>query len=142
MNDKTLGETKTNQKTFDHPQLLKALEDAFDLFDRAMCPFLAVGETGKLMKENRMLEGENLELGVRKNDLTEYARSTIKQFVPDVQFLNEELWYKFNDVPVIVKIFQKDYEFLKNPDHVWYLNEVYNIPNPFDKYYKARFILK
>jgi len=141
MNEKTLGDTKKTT-TFSHEQLWEALKDSEDLMDRVQARAFLVGKTARDIFDDKLLEGEDVSWGLKRNDLAESTLSMLKTLKPDIQITDKEIWYKYKEIPVIIQIFDNDYEFFKNLDKKYYQVGEYLVPNPFEKYWKTRFIAK
>ena len=118
--------------------LENALDVLNDYFDRAMCKFMLLGETGHAVFYEEGLYGDCLEIGVKSNDMTEYAFSTLKQLIPSFGTAPEPSGFTIGTIPVTLYVLQRDSDVFKYPDQKFYGKEVYYIPNPFDKYYKNR----
>ena len=129
-------------KEFTHEQLDKALFNVEDIFGRAMCPFLLLGQTAKDVVEELYLSGNHVEVGVEERYLTKGVRSTLKTYIKNIEFKDEGFVYEVEGVPVKVKFIKKRYPFFKYPDSYFYLAGDYKLPNPFESYWKARFLIR
>ena len=118
----------------------KALVDIEDLLQRVMVPFFLFGETARSLKEDRILKGEVIEIGVREVDLTQSALNTIKTFDFNGTFKEtlSGFEYESHGIPIKVTLVKRRYKFLDHPDYIFYRAGEYLIPNPFDGYWRAR----
>ena len=140
------NETTTNikdSKVFSIDELNKALFDFEDLMERCLTPFLLLGDTAKDIIDGFMLRGDKVEVGVETKYLTPEVLSTIEVYKGIKLDKEQGKWeYMVDDVPVVVKLINKKYKFLDNPNTMFYWGGDYRFPNPFDTYYKSRFLIK
>jgi hypothetical protein len=109
-----------------------------DYFDRAMCPFLLLGETGHAVYYEEGLSGHQLEIGVKPTALTQYAVSTLKNFIDGFGTADNKVGFNVGTIPVSMYILRRDADVFKYPDQRFYDQDIYFVPNPFVKYYKNR----
>jgi hypothetical protein len=127
-----------------HEQLLDALMFAEDVLTRAVCPFVALGETAETINtwDMPIFEGKGIYLGVMKRHLTKDALSTIKSYVgawAKNSYIDEDvISFEYNNVPTYIQVISGDYPFFKNPDVRFFNITEVRIPNPFDEYWKWR----
>ncbi len=139
-------------------QLNAALRSVYDLWDLwGRWPFLLLGDTAKGAKEGK-LYAPKIEIGIKKNELVKPVLDGIKVYIEnemdrgrcDYKEITDN-WIKYTwkanksdlvSVPMELKIIHRHYQFFKFPDKIVYNYDEFNIPNPFDKYYKARFIIQ
>lgn len=118
--------------------LEKALDNLNDIFGRAMCEFMLLGETGHSVFYEEGLCGTALEIGVKQTSLSQYAISTLKQLIPSFGTAPEPSSFTIGTIPVVMYILRRDSDVFKYPDQRFYGQEIYKLPNPFVKYYKNR----
>lgn len=148
-------ETKNSEaetKTFSPEQLKQTLWDWDDVMHRALLQsrYVLLGETGRAAKDDKPLEKAPLEVGIFKNDFTPEVRSLFTAAalrdvaVPIIvnEIDDKHIDLTFRGVPVKVKIIQRKYEFFKNLDQVIYAYEDFQVANPFESYFKARYIIQ
>ena len=137
-----------NGQHFSDHDLMLALYDIQDILERAMCPYLILGDTARSIVDKGRLEGDGIYVGVEKKSLNKMALSTIQFYLSGVrtprtlEIREDGFDYIWNDVPVHVKFIGRKYKFFKNPDFKFYMANNYNIPNPFETYWKSRFIVR
>lgn len=151
--DQKNSETQVlEEKTFTPEQLKQALWDWDDVMHRALLQsrYVLLGDTARAAKDDTLLEKAPLEVGIFKRYLTPEVRSI---FTPEAlrdiavpiivtEFNDDHILLTFRGVPIHVKIIHRRYEFFENLDQVIYAFEDFQIANPFEKYYKARYIIK
>src|SRR3990167_1725076 len=136
-------------------QLNAALRAVYDLWE--YWPYMLFGDTANGVKEGK-LYGDKIELGIQSKYLTKDVLSAIKthlQYEIDrgrCEYSEvSDKWIKYTwklnksdlvSVPIECKVIHRNYQFFKNPDHVVYNYDEFRVPNPFEKYYKARFIVR
>jgi hypothetical protein len=109
-----------------------------------MVPFVLLGDTAKAIVDNLDQEvNVPIEIGVRKQHYTEYARSTLRMFLPpDTVYGEKQITFEHQGTPVNVKIIHRNYKILEQPDTVFYRITHFKIPNPFSKYLKMRNVIQ
>jgi hypothetical protein len=134
---------------FSSDQLQAALVEVWDLFDRAMCPFMAFREIARQMSQRQIPHDLSvLEFGVKSEHITPEVASVFKTFAKDVAVRlgkdGQPIAIRFfaNKVPVVITVVKRNYPVLDHPDTVTHLIEDFKIPNPFDKYWKMRFFIR
>jgi len=112
-----------------------------------MCPFVLLDETARQcrLQTNNItphLELNEISIGVRKLDLSESARSMLKTMKPDAEWMETNISYMFGSIPVIIWIINKNFEILNHPDKIWFYTTEFRLPNPFDKYWNMRDLVR
>lgn len=134
------------KKSLSINELNEALFDFEGLMERSQTPFYLLKETGRSIKKELQLQGDKVYVGVRKLQVTPLFLSVLKEYVIDVNPTYEEtktgFKYEYKGVPVEVTYITRKYHFISHPDSVYYWGESYLLPNPFDTYYKSRFIVR
>ena len=91
------------------------------------------------------MTGDGIDVGIEKRYLTKEVMSTFKTYRPNAIITERGMTYisqyETCDVPIRIKFIGRKYKFFEHPDTAFYLAGNYKIPNPFDNYYKARFII-
>ena len=131
------------ESKFSQEQLDKALLDSFDLMRRVLLEttYFVLGETAKCIYENRGLDSDGIEVGIEKRYIGPEVLSTLKDWATE-DIGDNGFTYEFEGVPVRVKFIKRKYHFFQYPDMRFYGPEVYKLPNPFQNYWKARFLIK
>lgn len=136
----------TNSTTgliFSDEQLRESLRDVEDIFDRAVAPMILLKETARSLKETGELSGDKITVGITISQLTPEVRSTFVMYKPDIVETDKEFTYTSpQGMPIVITKIKQKYGFFAQPDITYYWGEDYKIPNPFDRYWKARFIVK
>ena len=125
-------------------QLDKALLDSFDLMQRCLLDnnYIVLGQAAKCIKEGRGLDCDKLEFGIEKRYVTPEVLSTLKEWVKGGQFVDKGFSYVFEGVLVQFKFISRNYHFFKNLDTRIHTPEWYKIANPFENYWKSRFLIR
>lgn len=134
----------TNGVELETDKLEEAFFDVFDLMNRCVLQniFLTLGETGRALDEARALSGNGIDVGIEKRYLTKSIKSTMQMFHPESELTDKGMTYSHFGVPVRIKFINNNYKFFKYPEPVFYATEEFKIPNPFNSYYRARFIVR
>ncbi len=117
---------------------LKALVQLEYVFEGATTPFVVLKETARRMKKAEDLIGlPCLEFGVIKRQLSEYAIRTFQTMLGDN-------WQegKINDVPYKIQIIKGNWKIFEYPDSIMYWGGFFKTGNPWEKYWRARFLIK
>ena len=131
-------------KKFSHEELNKALLDIEDLMARAFVDFFPLHETAECIKRQKPLTGDAVYVGATiKHMRTRFAAETISAFIgKGVEDVQHDFEYNVGEVPVRVKVITRNYGFYKYPDRTIYEYGDYLLPNPFETYWKARFLVR
>lgn len=150
--DKTIKMKKTTmsgvqsssvKQEFTHEELLKALMNVEDWMDQLLTPFFLFGKVAECVKRDRLLEGDGIDVGIRDKSLTQYVYDILNtNFKLKPEDVNHGFEYKVGEVPVRVKVYSRNYHFFKYPDIKIYQFGQYQLPNPFDIYWKSRFLIR
>lgn len=129
---------------FTNTQLLEALFVAEDLLDQLLTPYFLHMETAYAVKQNKLLEGNGVDIMIRDKSLTQYVYDILAdQLKLTKEQVKNGFEYKApNGVPIRVKVYTRNYYFLKYPDQVIYQYGNYQLPNPFDVYWKSRGLIQ
>ena len=130
-------------REFNDIELMRALYDVQDILERALCQYILLGTTAKSLVEGERLTGDGIYLGVLRRYLTKQVMSTMRIYLPKEFEIREDGFdYKFGDVPIHVKFIDQQYDFFKYLDFRFYMANQYYFPNPFEKYWQARGLIK
>lgn len=126
-------------------ELKKALYYADDMFERSSMKYFLIDETLKEAQQETLTSP--LTFGIRKTDLTKFAKNTLRALVPGVEFVEEKGEVKFvrfehEGVPISLKLFTSNNSLFKNLDRIFAFHEQFNVPNPANKYIQMRGVLK
>ena len=133
-----------NGKQFSDEELKEALFTIEDLMDQLLTPYFLLGKTAECAKYNKLLEGDGIDIGIRDKSLTQYVYDILAdQLKLTPEQIKDGFEYKaVNGVPIRVKVYSRNYYFFKYPDHVIYNFGTYDLPNPFENYWKSRFLIR
>jgi len=127
-------------KVFTHEQLLKGLYFIFDAFKRCSINFFLVRETAHNAMTEHMLEGDHLDIGIRKlewvNDQKELLFPFFEQeHVEIVNDLPDIITCKWQDIPFTIHLYD-DNLCTTALVPIVYEHEHWKIPNRFDLFEK------
>lgn len=130
-------------KVFTSEELLVALRNIEDLMDRLLTPYFLLGKTAEAAKFGRFLEGDGIDIGIKSTALTQYVYDILNSELNlSAEQVKDGFEYMVGQVPIRVKVYSRDYYFFKYPDHIVYQYGTYQIANPWDKYWKSRFLIR
>src|SRR4030067_2738221 len=113
---------------------LKALNTLDYYFEGMMIPYILLGESAKLIKEQSDLSNlDRLEIGVADKSLSKYSRSLLKMWFGEEWADNE---HEIEGIKVYLKLIKRRYGFFKFLDKIPYWGGSFHIANPFSKYWK------
>lgn len=119
--------------------------------ERCSLQFALLKDTAQSVRNNNMAAGSEITIGVRQAEFVKDSLSTLKTLAANndfhvgiTEFTETPYGYEwtYRGVPIRLHIIKRNYEFLKNLEPVWFWGETLFVPNPFDKYYKARHIVQ
>ena len=132
-----------NGQNFNSDQLYEALRNVEDLMDRLLTPYFLLKKTAYDVKHDRYLEGDGIDVGIRSTAFTQYMYDILKEFFGFTpEEVNKGFEYKVGEVPVRIKVYFRNYHFFKYPDTKVYQYGTYLLPNPWDIYWKSRFLIR
>src|SRR3990167_8250556 len=138
MNNKEVTQMPTGE------QINKALFWVDDLLDRCQIPYVIVGDIAKQLYKNndasKQLNAHKIEILVKNGNINPMTKGLLKTFVPWIEF-GKKILLEFEGVSIEIKVLKRKYQFIEYPDLRFYMSDEYKIPNQFDRYWKARFIL-
>ena len=114
--------------------------DLEDIMERAMCPYILTLDTARCVKESIPLEGNKITCVVKYNEATKYKRSTFTSY-SKAEVTDEGFVYELNGVPIEINFIKKEYKFFEYPDSKTYMAGFYLLPNPFNVYWRSRFLI-
>lgn len=145
------NKTGKTLKLFSEVELREALFHLEDIMDRALLSqdMIAHKDTAKAMKEVTELYGDGIDFVVEAKYITddtvgvlETIRDGERLLPADTEITKDGFEYEYNGVPVRVKFLHRRYPWLSNPTEAFYATGNYKVPNPFENYWKARFIIR
>ena len=113
-----------------------------DILDRCQIPFFLLGKAAKNVVENQDADFETdmIEVGVKKKHLTESGFKALKMLLSgrEVEYTDKKIEFEHKDMKIVIKIIQKNWDVLKNPNQVFYRMTHFRVPNPFKKYWSFK----
>ena len=142
---KTTTTLNSSKKFLEPDKLAEALMAADEILERCQLNYFLMDELAwQVVKNYQFLKLEEITFGVQRKNWTEVSRSLLRSIKPkDLLIEQDSIGFTMdNKVPVTIWIINKRYEFFQRPDMVWYLYSEFKIPNPFEKYWKVRYLIK
>ena len=129
-----LYQEKANKKSkYTHDELLKALYWFHDFMERPMIKYFLVGSTAESALKNGMLEGDKVEVGVRRLEWISGGSRIAENFAVADSKTDDLCIYVSDGVPIHVNIFDDIQEIL-SCDTRLYEHEYFFIPNPYNSF--------
>lgn len=124
-------------------RLNRGIEGVQDLMERGLVEdnIMLLGDTARAVVDRKPLYGDCLEVGIERRYINPLVASVFKQYMGAEDPYHSFTFY-IGKVPVKVKVIEKVYGFFKNKQIVNYDYRYFQVPNPFEKYWKARFIIQ
>ena len=142
---KKLENNKKEKLVFTGEQINKALYWVDDLLDRCQIPYVVAGDIARQLYDNndagRQLTVDKIEIIVRNGNINPMTMGLLKTFVPWVEF-GKKILLEHEGVPIEIKVIKRKYQFIEYPDLRFYMSDEYKIPNQFERFWKARFIIQ
>lgn len=138
-----LNGTMNEKVPFTHEQLISALYYLEDTMERANIPFfLLEGAARQVHDEVPYLSLNQIDAGIPKRYVQESGKAMIKLVIPSVYIDQNTISFEWDKVPIVLWIIHKEWKFFKNTDTKFYGVANFQVPNPFDKYWRSRFLIK
>jgi len=146
-----VGETvvkKAPQKPKVTPeQLDKALMNVDELMTTCLIgdSYVLLLDTAKAAHDDIPLYGDGIDVGIEARYITKEVSSLLGMKLRDITEESPNgVTYEFNGIPIRIKYIHRNWKFLKNPKVLTYHYDDYQIPNPFDVYWrkKTRFMVR
>ena len=112
-----------------------------DLLTSCQIPHFLLGETSQQAIADVELNVDKIEIGVLKKNFNETTKRLFLTFLPGLE-LGDVVKLERDEIPIEIKIIQRHYGFFDNPDNVFYMADEYKIPNPYQKYWEVRYLIK
>lgn len=138
----------TSKQQFTSMQLENALAYAEHIMESCRLPFFLMDELCEYIVKNEpdtWLKGgsvDTISLGVRRNWVIPETVSTFKTIVPGWGTMPNEWQFEHQGVPIRVTIVNRNYNYLQYLDTKFHLASEYKVPNPFEKYWATRYLVK
>lgn len=121
----------------DVSKLDDALYSVADTLQRCSIKFVLLGDTAFSIYHNLLPKYNKINLGVKKQELSQFALSMLPVFIPGIEIGDHKIKFDYQGIPVEIRIIYKDYPFFDNPQTITFKFDDYLLPNPFDKYWKV-----
>lgn len=133
---------------FTSMQLEKALDYADHIMNCLPIDFFLMDELANYIYKNQpdtwLAAGsvDTISIGVRRHWITPEVVTTLKTLIPTLGTMPNEWQFDHMGVPIRVTIVERNYTYLQNLDFKFHLSGEYKIPNPFEKYWSVRYLVK
>jgi len=119
-----------------------ALQHVQDLLERVTVPYILLGDVVEsIIKRGNLVGVKKIEVGIEERYLIPEIISSIKTQMGNIE-TESGYGYLFDKIPVEIKIIKRRYAFFEHPDTIIFRLQDYRIPNPIDRYLKARWIVR
>lgn len=124
--------------SYPHEKLLESLYWIYDVFERSNMNFFLVYSTAEKVLQKRQLEGDKVEIGVRRLEWENGSRDLFDTYMQDegieAVFEDDRVFYRSpNGIPLIIYLFD-DHICVRSLDQVPYENEYFQMPNPYSQF--------
>ena len=135
-------EVKKEEKIYpSHYELTDALFWIEDILGRGLINFCLVGDIADQIRKynDPTLVADKIEIEILRKRFTRSGRNMISSWIPNAKddTLNE-LKIDYKNVPIHIKIIDKDPGYLQNTNTVFYYVTEFKVPNPYEVYKNAR----
>jgi hypothetical protein len=150
-------ETSAVVKTTFSPLLIDdALMNLQDYLERASLTYVVLGDVANELykKRDAYIETDKIEVAVLRRYYTVSGGKMFNEIIMRDDYIDKvesiladnkvrKISYLYkNEVPVIVRVLDKDWSFLQTPDRVFYKFSEFPLPNPFEKYWVSRGLVR
>lgn len=129
---------------FTHSQIHDALMFTQELMERSsFYDFVLLGDIAKAIVSTDLpkFDADKIECGITHNQYTESGKSMFYTVCMGYKIYPREhedrLELEYKGIPVIIRLLDNEYPFVKRPDSRFYTISEFKIPNPFKEYVKA-----
>ena len=131
-------------RQFSNEKLKEGLFFVEDLMDQLLTPYFLHNKTAYSVKHNMLLEGDGIDVLIRDKSFTQYVYDILadKFKLTKDQVKNGFELKSVSGVPIRINVYTRNYKFFNYPDHVVYEFGTYQLANPFDVYWKSRFLIR
>ena len=145
------NKTGKTLKQFSEQELREALFQLEDVMDRALLSLdmIAHKDTAKAMKDVTGLYGDGVDFVVEAKYVNENTIGILESIrdsehlIPaGTEITKDGFEYEYQGVPVRVKFLHQRYPWFKNPDGVFYATGNYRVANPWENYWKGRYLVR
>ena len=134
--------------SFTSMQLENALAHAEHIMASCRLDFFLMDELCEYVVKNQpdtwLTAGsvDTISIGVKRNWIIPESISTFQTIVKGWGTMPNEWQFEHQGVPIRVSIVDRNYGFLQNLDFKFHLASEYLVPNPFEKYWAVRYLVK
>ena len=138
----------TNTPVFTSDQLERALASVEHTMSCLPIDFFLLEDLANYIHRNEadmwLVPGsvDTITIGVKRQWITPTVENTLHTIVPTLGSMPNEWQWEAEGVPVRVSIVDRNYSFFQNLDFKFHFNSEYKIPNPFQKYWVSRYLVK
>lgn len=134
-----LSKTGTNGTTLPSPEKLQAaILNVQDALERAQIPFIVLRDIARSMFFDEELKGDSVTVCAYDRYFTDSCLSLLRMVRPQLTETKHGFKYTLDGVPIEIRVIRKHFRFLDNPDQRIFFTETFQIPNPFDNYWKSK----
>jgi len=138
-----LSGTKNEKIILSHQQIEGALFYLEDLLERAQIPFILLEGLARQVHDGVPYFSLNeINVGVEEKYLKETGQGFLKIVAPELYIDDNVISFEKGGVPITIWIIHKKWKFFQNPDTKFYGITEFKLPNPFEKYWRSRFLIK
>ena len=140
---KVAGLTGTPKTKLTHQQIESALYYLEDIFDRAQIPFILLEELARQVHDEvPSLSMSEVDVGIEEKYFKETGQGMLKIVAPELYMDNNVISLTKFGVPITIWVIHKQWKFFQSPDTKFYGVTSFKLPNPFNSYWRARFLVK
>jgi hypothetical protein len=126
-----------------HTKINDALLYIQDILERSQVQFIVFDDLSKKLYDyDYNFIVPEISLGILQRHFTESGRSTLKSMLKNSEWEESNISLQYKEVPIILWIIRKGFKFLERPDKRAYLDMDLSIPNPFLRYWNARWLVR
>jgi len=139
------------------PQLIdEALLHLQDQLERSSLNYIVLGDVAKQLKEQNdaLIMTDKVEVAILRRHYTVSGSKMFNQLIMNNDYIDKVEYIDINgkprritymykgEAPIVIRIIDTNWQFLQNPDKVFYRISEFPIPNPFKKYWEVKALVK
>lgn len=125
--------------------LISTMDHIEDIFDRANCQYVLLGESARGLYEmsNPFAYSKEIHIGVRQSHFYGANKDILMDnFSGSTKVTDNNVEYMYNGVKVTIDLLSNSVRYFNEPDGRWFKYMFLPIPNPFTEYYEVMVLKK
>ncbi len=120
-----------------------AMRYIYDQMERCVIPdYIILGDAARAVNDGEQIKEPLIEIGIREKEFTKEVLSLFLEWGYKYDGEKNEWTHDMDGVKIVFKIIKRNYKFFAHLDSKFYDVDEYHVANPFDLYWKSRFLIR